>query len=673
MKADALWKEFEDRKAQDSKRIEEYNRMLAPYFGEDALNGQRDIIANNADGRAALRVNPETGGRDVKRDVLNLIPQIVDSIVAVRGINPTHSVLPQGAEEQDRQLQVKRTRGLREQHTHSGMIIQGAQLAFYLASMGDGCFVLNPRVKADVDAEKEKIGASDPFRPIGVYVSVINPKHAYPKFVPGDPNNALEDLFCYEMVGSAAVKEQYGISVSANEVPVVQYYSRTEKRILCDGRDVHEPITHNLGFCPAVWCYNKANDGRPAQSEIRMAIAMNEQLGLVYDIWLDALIWAVHPIIHAHDREYIETPSGQPEVGPGSTVSTTQSGKVELLSPQGHPEVAERMMETLVDALHQVTGVSPIQTQGIIDRSNVSARSVSQQQSPMEGRLMLSNLLLSQCYEQLNARILLMLSNVKLFGKDAEFPMYGTDQQGIYNETFTPEDIGGWIRTKTKWDATLGTSKHELMAMILQIYKESQITGQPYRFPFRLLLEAAGYDDAQALMDEALSESKAAQAQMPPQGGPPGQGAPPDAGAGGPPAAMQDASAIQQGGLAAVGPPGGDQGAPPPGGAPAQPPPPETMPTFPSNAAPPTGPKGSPASVPDIPSMVEQATAGLKLKGYVVSATGGPHNSIVITVSDQADIPAVRAAVQAIAQGMDVIVKPAKPAQLGASPNGRAQ
>ena len=96
------------------------------------------------------------------------------------------------------------------------------------------------------------------------------------------------------------------------------------------------------------------------------------------------------------------------------------------------------------------------------------------------------------------------------------------------------------------------------------------------------------------------------------------------------------------------------------------------MPGFPPVASAPTGPQGSPSPVPDIPSMVTQATAGLNLKGTIVSAVGGPHNSILITVSDQADIPAVRAAVQAVAQGMDVIVKPAKPLRVGGSPNGRA-
>lgn len=662
--ADSLQQEFEARRGSASDRLEEYRRMTKPYFAGKDID--RQIVPGYADGRAALKVQDRVDDIDNDQSrVLNMIPQIVDSIVAVRGINPKHSVRPEQHDDSGMEQALLRTRALREQHTHSRMLIQGAQLAFYLTAMGDGCIVLNPRTKADQKDTK----TPDPFMPLGVYISVVDPSHAFPRFAFGEPGNDLVDLFCSWDISPADAKERYGVHIN-NTAQCVQYYSRTAKRVLIEGKDVIAPVEHNLGFCPAVWVFNKANDGRHAQADIRMGIDLNEQLGLIYSIWLGSALWAIHPIVHVHDREYVSTPSGAPEIGPGSTITTVQTGSVQLLTPQGHPEVAAAMMDTLVSSLHEVTGVSPIQTQGIIDRSNVSARSVSQQMSPMETRLMLSNSLLSERYELLNAKILLMLSDASLF-KGVDFPLYGEDEQGTFNSSFTSDDIGGWIRTQTRWDPSIGVSRHEILAMALQVFKESIVTGQMYTYPFRLVLEAAGVEDPQAVMNEALTEAKKFMEEAKAASQPPG-GAGQDGGQGGPgqpPGAMQDASALQQGGLSAAGPPGGGG----PGGAPTQPMggPPGAgggapMPPFPPQDSAPSGAMGTPAPVPDIQGMVAQALAGVKLFGDYV-AHGGPGNSIVVTVSDHRDVAQVRQALASLP--LPVSVKVAKDK---AASNGRA-
>lgn len=639
--ADELQQEFVERKGQAGGRLEEYRRMTAPYFGADR-DVTRTITANYTDGRAALRVTDRQDDDEQNpTDVLNMIPQIVDSIVAVRGINPKHTVRAERNDDSGTEHALLRTRALREQHTHSNMLIQGAQLAFYLTAMGDGCMVLNPRVKADESTDEK---AKNPFLPLGVYISVVDPSHAFPHFAFGEPGNDLMDLFCAWEISPEDAKRQYGAQISETK-ECVHYYSRTEKRVIIEGRDVIAPVEHNLGFCPAVWVFNKANDGRMGQSDIRMGIDLNRQLGLLYRIWLDSAIWAIHPIVHIHDRDYVNTPSGAAEVGPGATITTTQSGNVALLSPAGHPEVAAAMMDTVVSSLHEVTGVSPIQTQGIIDRSNVSARSVSQQMSPMETRLQLSNTLLSERYELLNAKILLMLSDTTMF-KGVEFPLYGEDEKGTFDGSFTSADIGGWIRTQTRWDPSIGVSRHEILAMALQVFKESLITGQMYTYPFRLVLEAAGVEDPQAVMEEAIAEAKKfMQEAQPPQ--PPGgdQGGAP----GGPPGAMQDASALQQGGLSAAGPPGAGAppgGAPPGAAGPTQPPP-SPMPPFPPVARAPGRASGTPAAVPDIAGMVDQALAGVRLYGQY-SAHGGPGNSIVVTVTDHRDVAQVKQALASL-------------------------
>ncbi|MGP8160580.1 MAG: hypothetical protein ACLQGJ_05070 [Candidatus Dormibacteria bacterium] len=664
-----LQDEAEQREKEDDRRLAEYRRTTAPYFGE-GRRGQQNIQANYADGRAALRWMGSSGAEDEVSadDVLNMIPEIVDSIVAVRGVEPTHAVRPEGPSNQQMEQATKRTRALREQHNHSGMVTQGAQLAFFLVAMGDAAIVINPRVQADVDAEKERLGREDPFRPLGVYLSVVNPSTAFPHFRQGYTVNELEDLFVIFRLAARDAKLMYGIDVD-KDAKVIHYYGQSEKRILVDGRDVIRPVEHDLGFCPAVWCTNKASDGRTAQSDIRMAISMNRQLGLTYSIYLDSLIWSVHPIVHVHDREHVETPSGSPEIGPGATVSTVQTGDVELIAPEGRPEVAGSMVQMLMSAIHQVTGVSPIQTEGKVDGSNISARSVDRQMSPMETRLALSNTLLAESYQLLNAKVLLMLSDLPAF-KGVEFPLYGQDSGGTYNETFSQADIGGWIRTKTTWDASIGTSKHEVLAMWLQMFKESVVTPEPYRVPFRVLLEAMGVEDPDQMMNEAFSEHQKAMGVLqasgggpPGPGGPAGPGGPPHGGGGAPgepPKAMQDASALQQGGLAAAGPPQG-------GGAPVQPPPPApappggaSIPGFEPNAAPPTSQGiGTPAPVLDVAKMAYQAIQKLHLYEPItdILVRGGPNHSIDIKVTDHRDIAQVRQAVQNVAGNLQVIVK----------------
>jgi hypothetical protein len=689
--AEALWAEYEARKGNASGRVEDYHRMSAPYFGGDwARQGRGEIISNFADGRAALKFvgsGSSSDGADANySQLLNMIPEIVDSIVAVRGVVPSHEVSPESGDPQEIERALKRTRALREQYIHSGMVTQGAMLAFFLASMGDSCLVLNPRVPADLVAEKEREGRVDPFRPLGVYISVVNPAHAFPRFRAGGFHQAeLEDVFTEHILSAQDASDAWGVRSDRDEVTVVHYYGRREKRILVEpGKDVIPPVEHELGFCPAVWVRNKAV-GRDGQSDIRMAIPINRQLAVMYALWLDAAIWAIHPIIHVHDREYVTTEAETMEVGPGSTVSTVQTGNVQLISPAGRPEVAGAMMEILVQSLHQVSGVSPIQTQGIIDRSNVSARSVDRQMSPMETRLQLSNLLLSESYELLNGKILLMLSSLPDF-KRVQFPLFGEDSKGAYNDSFTSQDIGGWIRTKTRWDPAVGTSRHEIVAMLMQLFKESMVTPQPYRLPFKMLLEAAGVEDPELKMQEAIAEwqesQKVLKEAQPP--GPPGMppGMPPGGHHGAPgeaPHALREASALQQGGLEAAGPPGG--GAPgPPGGAPGPVQPPAgaggglQMPGFAPIASAPTRPGiGNAPPVPDVGQIMAGILQTVHLHEPVADVRyhGGPNHTIVVTVSDFRDVAILRQAMQNLPGGLRADVSTRSPKKTGAGSNGR--
>src|ERR1019366_5173555 len=106
------------------------------------------------------------------------------------------------------------------------------------------------------------------------------------------------------------------------------------------------------------------------------------------------------------------------------------------------PQAARMIFETAQDNLMKIVGTAPVRIEGQIDKSNVSARSVDRQQAPMEQRVAMANKLLGGALERLNSKILLMLSNLPGL-KSAKMELYGQDDEGIYNQTFTGEDIGG--------------------------------------------------------------------------------------------------------------------------------------------------------------------------------------------------------------------------------------
>ena len=221
--------------------------------------------------------------------------------------------------------------------------------------------------------------------------------------------------------------------------------------------------------------------------------------------------------------------------------------------------------------------------------------------------------------------------------------LYGQDQDGTYNETFTGADIGGWTRNIVKWDAMTGQTQQESTIQALQLYKEGQ-----GMFPFEEVLVAARYDDPTEIMERGKSEMQEKmamqQAMQPPQPG----AAPPGAGGGGGP------------------------GSPP--GPPVQPPPVPGpgaekggggLPNFKPVAQSPTNRKGSPAPVPDIQSEVETAVKAVAMRGtYQVLVK---HQGFVVDVTDHRDVPAVKAAIKPIEQALGVhiavvVVNPVKAA-----------
>jgi hypothetical protein len=304
----------------------------------------------------------------------------------------------------------------------------------------------------------------------------------------------------------------------------------------------------------------------------------------------------------------------------------------------------------LTDALSQATGVSPIQTQGVIDKSNVSGRSVDRQQGPMESRLVFQNDILGDAVESLNEKIMSMLYTIPEL-KKAEMPLYGQDKDTRDTEqSFTGEIMGGWTSNEVVFDPLLGSSRHERLNMALQLHKESQ-----GMFPISQAIREFGIDDPELMLQEGMAEAKmlkeaqqAAQPQQPqaaPQGQAPGQ--------------HQGPSTPDQGG--ATPPTPGLPGAATPGaGSPGTPQVPDTSQLTslqgagqPSTGLPPFDPSqqqpgqtgmGSPAPVPNIPEDIQQVLDSVqpRLKGTATLSfdNQGPE----VLASDQSDIPLLRQA-----------------------------
>ena len=632
------------RRAEQADRTDQYVQYLDAIF--NTRRGKlQSVVGSYADGRPALRLATAVQENWASRDPINLLPSIVDSFVSLRGMLPTVRVLPENGEEEAQKVAETRTRALKEQYNHSKLNHSFKRAAFHLVAQGDVCFTLDPWMKADQKRDKKDK------RPLGIYITVVDPANAFPQFRFGVPGDELDNLFLIWNLTPETISDAYGVEVQDN-TDVITFYSRDEKQLIIDATEGPRRIIgikHDLGFCPAQWVANKATDGRFAQSDIRTSIELHNQLGVVYNILLDALIWATWPVTH------VEGVVSQSQLGPGGTVETVPGGKFELIAPEGNVTNALTLVQQLTDMLSQASGSSPITLQGPPDRANISGRAIDRGQGPQENRLIFQNDILGDGLEAINEMVLTMLN--ELFPTDV-MTMFGTEVNvktgpQVYAGTFTGKDIGGWTKNEVKWDPLLGSSRHERLVQALQLHKESGGL-----FPISHAIREYGDDDPQQTLQEGISEHKmlmeAQQAAQPqqaaqgaqPQGGPGGAGPTPQGSA---TDTAQAGAGMMQGSLGDAGAAGNPAAAPP---GPPQPQPQDTMqptlgglPPFPpSTAQPGQQGMGSPAPVPDVVGQISQALNEIlpQLKGSATLSFDdqGP----IVFASDQRDIPAIRQA-----------------------------
>jgi hypothetical protein len=642
-----LTKEAEERMGEQASRIACYQTFLDAWSGErpNGGGGLGEVIANNADGRPALRLAGIRSDLAARTGAPNLLAPMIDDLTAIRGAMPRIAVLPHDNTDQAREMAVKRSRILRTVWEQSDMDVNQLLAAFYLSCLGDVVYTLDPVLEERPGNEV----AEDPFFSPGLYITVTNPMFCYPRFRTGRNSRELEDIYIVREMSLADAHAIYGERANAvrpggkKQVRVIFYYGRNEKQAIIAGANAErlDGIEHNLGFCTAQWVCNKPGDGRQAQADIARAVEVHREFQDMYYVFTDSLVQAVYPILHV--RNAMNVAGDEIRVGPGAKIETQQDGAVELIAPAANPAAAKMIMETTQDALFKIVGVSPIRIEGMIDRSNVSARSVDRQQAPMETRLGMANTILGAHLEKLNAKIMLMYWKVEGL-RDEVFSIYGVEKGGtVVTDTFTGADFGGWYRNTVKWDALAGLNRHERVVIMLQLFKEKLVDGAH-------VLEQAGEEDPEATLDAAqkfwlnLARLEAAA-----QGGAPGGAAPGGSPGGDPTQAAQEGMALAQGGLGA-----------PPGGAPAQPPPagppgmlpgmgggggaaPLPMPGFPPVAAPPNAlGMGPPPDLPDVVAIIDRALARIpRLFGRITVRQAVP-GGILIKLTDHRDIQNVR-------------------------------
>jgi hypothetical protein len=380
-----------------------------------------------------------------------------------------------------------------------------------------------------------------------------------------------------------------------------------------------------------------------AQGDLAQAVDLAFELQALYYTFVDSVVASTYPILVVKGGQAALAQDAV-EQGPGARVDVSVTGDVKYIQPEGNPQAAQIVFQAALDNFMKVVGVSPIRTDGNIQHANTSSKAMQAAQAPMQSRVNQGYILLGECYEAMNSKILRMLYKIPEFSKSKPLSLYGSDQKGVYNETYTGKDVGGWSRNEVTWDNFLGASKTERLHNALMLFKSN-----PQGFPWQKVLEEYGLEDPQEIIAEAQAQASL-QGQPPPGGapGPPGQppgsGGPPPPGGQPPAPPMPSVSGVSPGDAGGGPSPDLSGGGAPPGG-PTQP----QMPDFPQMSTPP-GAGPTPAPLPDLGGDIQKAMASVQLFGEV---TDGPRpfpGGIFIEVSDHRDIAPIRAALLPVAQ-----------------------
>jgi hypothetical protein len=637
---------FKKRRSDQGGRINAYRKFLNAYRGSNADSALGEIQANYQDGRPAMRYLAQAHNDMLtRRGAPNFAYPVIRDLSAIYGALPDARVKPETGDKNDVDTAVKRTRILLEQYNHSKMGTKASRIGFFAACLGDNVCTLDPKLPGEDD---------DPENPPGIYINVVSAVKCYPSFVGGEDSRELDDLVICDLMTAEDIQKRYDYTASDDEreiFDVYTYYSRDQKAVVIDN-GIREGVQHNLGFVPAQWFSKEITDGKLAQGDLAQAVDLAFELQALYYTFVDSVVASTYPILVVKGGQAAIAQDAV-EQGPGARVDVSIAGDVKYVQPEGNPQAAQIVFQAALDNFMKVVGVSPIRTEGDVQHANTSSKALQAAQAPMQSRVNQAYILLGECYESMNSKILRMLSKIPEFSRGKPMSLYGADSKGTYNETYTGKDVAGWTRNEVSWDNFLGESKTERLHNALLLYKSN-----PQGFPWAKVLEEYGLEDPEELIAEGQATAALqgqpqpgqpapqAPGQAPPGAPGPSGGPTPTPGPGGtpPPGAVPPGLDLGQGQSPAQ--PDLSAGAAPTG--PTQP----QMPDFPqSSAAPNAAPQ--PAPLPDLAGDIQQAMAGVQLFGQVTDGPRPYPGGIFVEVSNSKnvsnDIAAIKAALTPVA------------------------
>jgi len=451
------------RKLRFAERDELYISMLKYYFhgnDTDGGGGSHQVMAMDAKGRPLQR-DLGVSNQMNHRVYANKAAAVVDDYQALLGRKPQVRFLPPDGSPQSQLKVTKLDRYMLDTYDMSDMDFQQAECGFFLPTLGDACYVLEPYFPPEL--REKKIGR--------VGISALGPNFGYPSFLKGFRRFQLRDLIIFMLDDPEVIEEEYGIKVKKKDdmVPIVTYLSRWQRTVVVGDQQVAH-VEHDLGFVPAEWMHNKmvrSNLGMHqfANSEIRNVRALQDRQNYAMAVQDDALLYATYPMIHGKNLDAFS--GGQLEVGAGAVNFSNVEGELSILGSTANPAAAGDIIHGTTQDIYTAAGTSSVRAEGDQHSSIQTGRSIHAAQGPQATRLDLKQSLLGYGIERLNQKVLMMQERVPSLAHP--FEIHGREKGQEFREEFDPKaDIDGWYQNRVSWDAMIGMNTQQKTVVAMQ-------------------------------------------------------------------------------------------------------------------------------------------------------------------------------------------------------------
>jgi len=440
-----------------------YDRFFSYYLGMPAAGGGgNQVKIADSKGRPLLRDLGFDGGYN-KSWYVNKIAPIVEDYQALIGRVPRVRVDPPGIRDADSaehkaELQ---TKYLLSTYELSEMDRQQAEAGLYLPLLGDCAYVLEV---AFHDEDKPAQGGR-------VAISVLNPRYGYPSFLKGFRRHQLYDLIIAYYEDEETLEREYGFTAKDREDTLLVTYLSPWQRTVVVGKQQLAHVEHDLGFCPAEWCFNKVVGSggiaeQYAHSEIRNVMALQDHQNATMQIANDALIYQTYPIIHMKNADAFT--EDQVEFGPGSITPSREDGEIVAVPTQATVTPAMQMISAATHDIYIGSGTTSVRTEGEQEHSSIATgKALHASQGPQATRIDLKQAVMSAILERVNHKAMEMQEKVEVLKKP--FEIYGRMHGKEFREDFDPErDIDGWYQNHVTWDTLVGSNMQTRLVTAMQ-------------------------------------------------------------------------------------------------------------------------------------------------------------------------------------------------------------